>query len=338
MSITQGVYLGTHGGIEIKRDNTEGTVFSEIAPEDVNLSAKRFSFSGSEMIITGDKVRFTKMKGTTEEGDGVDKGDRMILVKGASDEPSIERYAHKDMLGGIRLFDSYKDAINGDIDNALELSNQTLNKTQKMRVRVEPDSRWNGVAKVGDWSFTTNRQAIDLTTLGDEFVKSYEAGLIQGQGTLTALWDDKQLFCDSKKGTPLANDGLGFPSDGKPRMPVKTTDEVANYFVQLCIRVSIGAKFKARLYIKYGGDREIRDPNELAVFWEGECICTNISMSFQADNIVVSRIAFITESTFRLRMADPYELDSIGFGSAATRETGFGALTTEDGREIVGRS
>ena len=338
MSITQGVYLGTAGGIEIKRDNTEGTVFSEIAPEDINLSAKRFSFSGSEMIITGDKVSFTKMADTLEGGDGIEAGDRMILVDGASNEPSVERYAHKDMLGGIRLFDTYKDAINGDISDALPLAAAATQGTQKMRVRVDPDDRWNAVAKVGDWSFTTNRQAIDLTTLGDEFIKSYEAGLIQGQGTLTAVWDDKQQFCADDTGSPLDNDGQGHPNNGKPRMPVKRTDEVANYFVQLCIRVSIGAKFKARLYIKYGGDREVRDPNELAVFWEGECICTNISMSFQADNIVVSRIAFVTESAFRLRMADPYELDNIGLGGAPVRQISGIALQTEDGREIVGRS
>lgn len=326
MSNTQGVYLGTHGGIEFRRANSGMSTFTTLNGADVNKEAKRFSFAGSEMIITGDKVRFTKLVGRTEEGDGVDKGDRMILVKDASDEPSIERYAHKDMLGGIRLFDKQKQAINGDINDALELVNQDENKVQKMRVKVDGDGKWNGLAKITDWNFTTNRQAIDLTTLGDEFIQSYEAGLIQGQGTLTAIWDDVQRFCSKKKGMPYDNNGLGYPSDGKPRMPVEDTDELANYFVQLCIRISIGAKFKGRFYIKYGGDREERDPNELAVFWEADCIVTNMSMAFQPDNIVQTRIAFVTEGEFYLRMMDPYELDDLG------------GLSTEDGVDLVGRS
>ena len=115
-----------------------------------------------------------------------------------------------------------------------------------MRVKVDNGSSGT-VWPRSRWSFTTNRQAIDLTTLGDEYVQSYEAGLIQGQGTLTALWDDKQNLCSSKKGTPLDNSGRGHPSDGKSRMPVKEYDELANYFVQLYIRVSIGAKFKGRI-------------------------------------------------------------------------------------------
>lgn len=339
MSITQGVYLGTHGGIEVKRTNTGGTIFTELKAIDVNVTDKRFSFLGSEMCITGDKVRFTKIKEEIEQGDGYDEGDRMILVRGAPAEPTVERYVHKDMLGGIRLFDTYNDAINGDIDKALDLSPQAEGKDQKMRVKVDNDSFWNGLAKITDWSFTTNRQAIDLTTLGDEYVQSYEAGLIQGQGTLTALWDDKQNLCDSEVGTPLDNDGRGHPSDGKPRMPVKKNDEIANYFVQLCIRVSIGAKFKGRFYIKYGGDRDVRDPNELAVFYEADCIVTNVSMSFQADNIVMTRVAFVTEDQFKLRMMDAYELNNLVATGGTTRSTRstVGPLATEDGRELVGR-
>lgn len=335
MSNTQGVYLGTHGGIEIKRSNSGGATFTELDPVDVNTQAKRFSFFGSEQVISGDKVQITKLQNSEDDKAIWSQGENIRLVKGIREQPSIERFAFKDVIGGLRLYDTYSKAINGDIDEALEI--EKSDKKQRIRVKVDPTSRWNGIAKIVDWSFTSNRQAIDLTVLGDQFVQQYESGLISGQGTLTCIWDDAQRFCRNDKGSPLDNNGSGFPNDGKPRMPVKQNDEVANYLVQLAIRVSIGAKFTGRFYIKYGGDRENIDSNQLAVFWEGDCIATNVSMSFQADNIVMTRIAFVTEGAFRLRMQDDYEFDTLGTsGNNLVRDDNL-SLTTEDGRELVGR-
>jgi len=335
MSLTQGVYLGTHGGIEIKRANSGRATFAEIDPLDVNLASKRFSFTGSEQVITGDKLQISKLVVESDDDDEWDKSNNLTLVRGKDDEPSIERYAFKDMLGGIRLYETYKDAINGTFSEALQL--EKSNKKQKVRIKVDADTVWNGLAKIVDWSFTSNRQAIDLTTLGDQFVRQYEAGLISGQGTLSAIWDDKQRFCNDLTGSPLDNDGRGYPSDGKPKMPVKKDDEVANYLTQLAIRVSIGAKFKGRFYIKYGGDRENVDPNQLAVLWEADCICTNVSMTFQPDLIVISRIAFITEGPFYLRMMDSDDLEILTTqGDTPARQATL-ELTTEDGRALVGR-
>jgi len=335
MSITQGVYLGTHGGIMLQRTNSGMATFAELDPVDINTNAKRFSFLGAEQVITGDKIEIRKLVVSSDPSSDYDKSANITLVDGVTPQPSIERFAFKDVIGGLRLYNSYADAINGDIDQALDL--KKLSKKQKIRVKVDPDSNWNGLAKIVDWSFTSNRQALDLTTLGDQFVQQYEAGLISGQGTCTAIWDDAQRFCDDDTGSPLDNNGAGHPSDGKPRMPVTENDAVANYLVQLAIRVSIGAKFKGRFYIKYGGSRQTPDPNQLAVFWEADCICTNVSMTFQADNIVMTRIAFVTEGNFRLRMQDDYAFNSFGSGRNLVRDADNPALTTEDGRELVGR-
>ena len=48
-------------------------------------------------------------------------------------------------------------------------------------------------AKCNDYQLTTSRDTIDVTTLGEYFYKQYENGLIGGQGTVTAIWDEKSL-------------------------------------------------------------------------------------------------------------------------------------------------
>ena len=336
MSNTQGVYLGTHGGIQFRRSRNSQAAFATLTKDDVNVSKRRFSFDGSDMVITGDKIKITRL---TTDGDTSDKN--LKLVKGAPAQPSIERYAFKDMLGGLRLYDTFKKAVNGDEDEALEL--EFGSSSQKIKVKVDDKSDdWLGLAKITDWSFTTQRASVDKTILGDQFVQSYEAGLIQGQGTCTAIWDDKQQFCDDDTGSPLDNNGRGFPSDGKPRMPVTEKDEIANYFVQLCMRVTLGAKFLGRFFIKYGGDRDERDPNQLAVFWQADCIVTNVSMAFAPDQIVKTRIQFVTEGDFQLRCMDDQDLDSLAAGKDGqiSRQAMFAdtlELATEDGRILVGR-
>ena len=319
MSNTQGVYLGVHGGIQFKRANPDKIIKATLKSNDVNTNQRRFSFFGSESIITGDKIKITHVSGGT--------GSNLILVLNNA-RPSIERFAYKDMLGGILLYDTYAAAIEGDSSQALRLQNGVAD--QEITIKVEEDSTWNNFAKITEWSFTTNRETIDITELGDIFRRNYEAGLIQGQGTCTAIWDDIQEFCANQSGSPLDNSGAGFPSDGKPRMPVTEDDELANYFVQLVSRVVLGAKFLGRFYIKYGGDRAVRDRQELAVFWEADCIVTNVSMAFQPDQIVVARIQFITESKFRLRMMDSDALNTLATNA-------LDALLTEDGTQLVGR-
>lgn len=336
MSNTQGVYLGTHGGIQFRRSRNSQAAFATLTKDDVNVGKRRFSFDGSDMVITGDKIKITKLVEDPKVDDA-----NLILVNDAAPQPSVERYAFKDMLGGLRLYDSFKKAVNGDQNDALPLATST--KAQKIKIKVDDKSDdWLGLAKITDWSFTTQRASIDKTILGDQFVQSYEAGLIQGQGTCTAIWDDKQQFCDDDTGSPLDNNGSGFPSDGKPRMPVTEKDEIANYFVQLCMRVTLGSKFLGRFFIKYGGDRDERNPNELAVFWQADCIVTNVSMAFAPDQIVKTRIQFVTEGDFQLRCMDDQDLDSIATGQDGkiSRQAMFadlGELTTEDGRILVGR-
>lgn len=323
MSYTQGVYLGTHGGIQIKRTIPKSPLFTQLVSNDINTALRRFSFFGSEMVITGDKIKVERVGGNGQ----------LTLVRGQTG-PSVERFAFKDMLGGLLLYDRWRDAVNGETDEALELVAPpgAGSFAQDIRVSIEEDNQWNAVAKITDWQFTTNRDVIDVTQLGDQFRHSYEAGLIQGQGSLTCLWDDFQNLCADIDGTPLDNNGRGHPSDGKPRMPVRTEDELANYFLQLCIRVVVGARFKGRFFIKYGGSRSERVKDELAVFYEGDCIATNVSLAFAPDEVVKARINFVTEDKFRLRMMDMQELNVLVKGDG-----GLDELTTEDGTTLVGR-
>ena len=53
------VYLGTHGKVELKRE-FDGTLTGTIKPDDVNTTAKRFSFDFEHgQLLTGDQIEIT---------------------------------------------------------------------------------------------------------------------------------------------------------------------------------------------------------------------------------------------------------------------------------------
>ena len=101
------VYLGSDGFIELKRDSGELAAQGELNSADVNLERRRFSIDGAEgAIITGDQISIiTKDKTELElvAGHVNSKGEYFKDWRG---------YVHVDDIGGIRLYESFEQAIN----------------------------------------------------------------------------------------------------------------------------------------------------------------------------------------------------------------------------------
>ena len=262
------VYLGNAGGIEIRR--TGEPISCPLAADDIDVSERRFSIDFDlsydeprpSPFITGDEVEFRS----------ADEATNLQLVSGITDT-SVTRWVHVDQLGGIRLFDSYQQAVNGIKDEALELVTPTENQNIVVNV-ANVASRC--VAQMREWEITTQRETVDMTILGEEYRQQYDQGLISGQGSINAIWDYEFTPC------------VDTFSSGS---------ELANYFSQLVIRFREGSLFKGYFYV-YQSNNE-------SVWYEADCICTSVGMNFTTGDVISSSIQFVTTGQVWLKQGQP---------------------------------
>ncbi len=261
-----GVYFGQSGEIALKRDALQAALQTKLDPFDVNTSTKRFSVDHSSgSLLTGDEVEI----GTVD-------GSNLELVNGHN-YPDGKWFINVDPVGGIRLFNSFSKAIEGLTANALTLATPSSAKDITIKTRNE---RYRHVANVRDFEMTTSREQVDLTNLGDEFRNQYEAGLISGQGTMSCIWEHSYDTGDRKN-------EYGAES------------EFAFYLAQLIVRTQQGSDFDGLFYI-------YRDSNNKKnnVYYEANCIITNVAVSVNAAEVIDTRIEFVTNGVIRLKTGD----------------------------------
>ena len=261
-----GVYFGQWGEVALKRDTLQSALQTKLDPFDVNTSTKRFSVDHSSgSLLTGDEVEIETVDGSTLE-----------LVNGHN-YPDIKKFINVDPVGGIKLFDSFSKAIEGLTSNALTLVAPSAAKDITIKTRNE---RYRHVANVRDFEMTTSREQVDLTNLGDEFRNQYEAGLISGQGTMNCIWEHQY-----------------YDSDRKNEYGAES--EFAFYLAQLIVRTQQGSDFDGLFYL-------YRDSNNKKsnVYYEANCIITNVAVSVNAAEVIDTRIEFVTNGVIRLKTGD----------------------------------
>ena len=261
-----GVYFGQAGEIALKRDALQSALQTKLDPFDVNTSTRRFSVDHSSgSLITGDEVEIETVDGSTLE-----------LLSGHS-YPDLKKFINVDPVGGIRLFNTFALAIEGLQANALTLVTPSAAKNILIRTRNE---KFRHVANVKDFEMTTTREQVDLTNLGDEFRNQYEAGLISGQGSMTCIWEHR--YYDSDRYNEYGSES-----------------EFPFYLAQLIVRSQQGSDFDGLFYI-YKNPNRVKDN----VFYEANCIITNIAVTVSAAEVVETRIEFITNGVIRLKTGD----------------------------------
>ena len=278
------VYLGDSGGIELRRASGQAAKMT-LLDGDVSVEKRRFSpqedFLGT--FITGDQVDIATVDGSN-----------LHFIAG-HDFPDWRGFVFIDALGGIRLFDSFKEAVGGDRNQAVELVAWT--DRQDLTMKTRSDS-FTSLAKIISYDFTTERETINTTTLGSQFVQQYEAGLIQGQGTIDCFWEHQYQLCDPD----VCDGGVEFSS----------------YLAQLCIRLTQGADFFGRFFVYR--DSEL---GTNSVWHEAECIVTSASISVASSEAIKSTIEFVTTGQFKLLTGIP--------PAYLIQEDGIGLVLQEDG-------
>lgn len=264
-----GIYLGQIGQIELTRKSSEGSKESIVNPSDVNAGRNRFSFDFDEgTLITGDLLEISTTDGTDLD---------FVAASGWADStvhPSGNWYAFIDELGGIKLYDTFANSLDGGTVGVISLASIARDIPISVTVR-DRDSRI--VGEVTDYELNTNREIVDISVLGDEYRQQYSS-LISGSGRLTAHWD----YTNNK----------GYES--------------VNYLMQLVLRTEIGSLFHGKFYIKaedttaQTGSFATTQIND-SLWWEFDALVTSAAVSFTPDNIIVGAIDFVSTGPIKLR-------------------------------------
>tara|TARA_B100000579_G_scaffold326828_1_gene276741 strand:+ start:1461 stop:2336 length:876 start_codon:yes stop_codon:yes gene_type:complete len=258
------VYLGEGGFVELKRSSMDKALHTSLTPSDVNVSRKRFSVEqdlGS--LITGDRLTIATKDGSTLE-----------LVSGHNYSDGVW-YINIDPVGGIRLFDTFGAAIDGKKEEALTLVTPSATKEITMQVK---NTEYRPLARVREFEFTTNREQVRVESLGEQFKRSYEAGLISGQGSMTCLWESRYAI-----------------DDYETRLTVKP--EFSFYLASLILRLQQGSDFLGRFFLNLDSATSIRN-----VWYECEAQITNCSMRVEPSQIIETRVEFVASGDFSLKL------------------------------------
>tara|TARA_R100000482_G_C5119177_1_gene144727 strand:+ start:167 stop:1045 length:879 start_codon:yes stop_codon:yes gene_type:complete len=261
-----GVYLGTVGQVQIRREAGEQLLVTRLDPNDVNVTRKRFSVDFAlSSLITGDHVAIATLDGSP-----------LKLVSGHQDTsnnyyPDWSGYVHVDDVGGLRLYNTFAHALTGGSTNALTL----VQPDSAVDVSFKTDdSKFNLLGKVSNFELTTSRDQVNTDVLGTEFHSYFEAGLISGQGTLSCFWEHKRTSVQSDSAAD---------------------SEFSSYLARLLLRLKQGAAFEGRFYLYSGVNGG--EP----IYYESECLVTSFAVTVRVDQVIDTRIEFVATGPISLR-------------------------------------
>jgi len=277
------VYLGTFGKVELKR-KFEARLVGKIFAAEVNTDEKRFSFDFDQgQLITGDRITIKSRDGSA-----------LDFISGYTDS-SVTKYINVDDAGGIRLYGSFANAVNGGIANATALSTGS-----NLNVQVTIENKRRLLAQVSSYEINTERESVDTTVLSDNF-RQRISSLISGSGRFSAFWE--------------------YAGDDSSELP--------NYLLQLILRTKVGSNFVARLYIKDSNYNPsgvaIRNNDQL--YYKVKGIITAAAVQFSPGDIVQITADFITTGPVELKV-------DLEVPSALTQEDGSKLLENNSNQEL----
>jgi len=254
------VFVGNSGVVKLRRSTPSTAFSSTVDPSDINVTKKRFSFDfPQEMLLTGDLLRIKSTNGANLafiDASGWDGGSQL---------PDGNWYINVDELGGIYLYDTFANALNGQSTGRVTLA--AISTAIPIEVKsVQAD--YNILGLVRSFELNNDREVVDITALGDEFRKN-ESSLISGSGSIE---------CQFHYDPDIA--GLAVDSD------------VPSYLHELILRQKLGAEFDAELHIVQKGKN--LDSTGDQFYFEFKGIVTNAAIGLGTGQLTVSNFNFVT--------------------------------------------
>ena len=262
------VFVGNSGVVKLRRSTPATTFASTVDPGDVNVSKKRFSFDfPQEMLLTGDRLQIKSTNGVNLafiDASGWDGGSQL---------PDGNWYINVDELGGICLYDTFANALNGQSTGKITLAAITT----AIPIEVKSvQAEYNILGLVRSFELNNDREVVDVTALSDEFRKN-ESSLISGSGSIE---------CQFHYDPDVA--GLTVDSD------------VPSYLHELILRQKLGAEFDAELHIVEKGKNF--DATGDQFYFEFKGIVTNAAIGLGTGTLTVSNFNFVTTGAISIKL------------------------------------
>jgi len=260
-------FLGQYGKIKLRR-KAAGTFISSVLPADVNTILNRFGFDGSvENILTGDQLVIT-----TSDPRGLDFLPPSTWPDGeGATLNQVVAYCNINAIGGIRLFETFSAAINNDrsveypveafTGDAIEISVQIYGSVERV------------LGDVRSYTFNTDRESLETTTMSDRFKRMYSAGLISGSGSIDCIFN-------------TSNSGLV---------------ENPLLMLQLINRTDIGSEFDCYLQLT----EDDAYPTAQDIYYEFQAMITRTGIEVAPDQTINCAIDFVTTGDIKLLIGEP---------------------------------
>lgn len=260
-------FLGHYGKVKLRRKSAT-TFSSSVSPADVNTILNRFGFDGSvENLLTGDQLRIV-----TDDPRGLDFLPSSTWPDGAGATLNeVIAYSNINAIGGIRLFNDFSNAINNNrtVEYPLEaFTGDPINIDVSVYGSVE-----RVLGDVTGFTFNTDREALDITTMSDRFKKMYSAGLISGSGSIDCIFN-------------TTNSGLV---------------ENSLLMLQLINRTDIGSEFSCFLQLT---EDDVYS-NASDVYYEFDAMITRTGIEVRPDQTINCAIDFVTTGEIKLLIGEP---------------------------------
>lgn len=303
------IWMGMDGGIRIERSAT-APIYGRITPNDVDTGAKRFGLDKNigNLFITGDRVEIARVDESGAPLGSAFKLDFVAATGWADNQqhPDGTWYVNVDQVGGMRLYDSWSDALQNYPPNAVALTTPSEGYRLSMRV-VDGVERCLG--RTQSWTLNTNRDTADITSLGDGFQKN-QALLVSGSGDIDCFFDVLPDSCAGDSG----NEELSF------------------YLHKLAMRLEIGSEFIGVFVIKHAGAQPLDSYSdrirERELFYLCNCVITEVGLELNTEDAIHSQISFVTTNEIKLLFDAPsnYLLQEPVPDQRILQESDFGVL------------
>ena len=263
-------FIGNVGNVRLRRNNN--SVLNAIVKDaDTITVLNRIGIEGAtDNLLTGDKITISTPDprgliffpvGNWIDGEGVV-------------QRAFSAFINVNAAGGIRFFPTFAAAVNNNRAQEYTIVN-FAGDPLLVEIRVR-DVSANVLGDVTGYTFNTDREGLDATTLSDKFKRMYSAGLISGAGSIDCLFNNQTSGVNE---TPLL-------------------------MLQLIHRVDIGSEFDCLLNIT---DSRV-DPTLGAsdnIFYEFTGLVTRSGLELSATDIISCSIDFVTTGEIKLLVGQP---------------------------------
>jgi hypothetical protein len=263
-------FLGNLGNVRLRRNN-EVALSALVKDADVTVTLNRVGFEdATDNLLTGDKVTISTTDprgllfftvGSWVDGEGVE-------------QRSFSAFINVNAAGGLRFFPTFADAVNNN--RAVEYQTKSFTGAPIPIKLVVRDLSENVLGDVTSYSFNTDREGLDATTLNDKFRRMYSAGLISGGGSIDCIFNTQT---SGVKETPLL-------------------------MLQLIHRVDIGSEFDCLLSITDSQNDSGLSASD-NIYYEFTAMVTRSGLELSATELISCSIDFVTTGEIKLLVGRP---------------------------------